>query len=251
VSDDLGFAQKLADLADELTMARFRALDLRIDRKPNMTLVSDVDKEVEQRLRDRIAESRPGELVLGEELGSDDAPADARWILDPIDGTHNYVRGIPIFGTLIALEREGVLVASVASAPALGRRWWAARGQGAFADGQAIHVSGVDVLEDATLSWDLFDSCRSELTDRMVALARRCWRTRGFGDFWQHCLVAEGAIEITVEPELALWDVAAVKLIVEEAGGRVTNFEGDPTLRPGSTLSTNGPLHDLVLAALA
>jgi histidinol-phosphatase len=253
VSDDLRFALKLADLADELTMARFRALDLRIDRKPNMTLVSDVDTAVEQRLRDAIAEARPGELVLGEEMGfEDDGSADARWILDPIDGTHNYVRGIPIFGTLIALEREGLLVASVASAPALGRRWWAARGGGAFADGRAIRVSGIAALEHAALSCtDLFDSERPGLTDRLAALGRRCWRTRGFGDFWQHCLVAEGAIEIVVEPDLALWDIAAVKLIVEEAGGRVTNFEGDPTLRPGSPLSTNGPLHDLVLAALA
>ena len=251
MSDDLAFALELADRADELTLARFRAADLQIDRKPNMTLVSDVDTEVERRLRDRIAEARPGETVLGEELGSVDVPAEARWILDPIDGTHNYVRGIPIFGTLIALEREGQLVASVASAPAMGRRWWAARGEGAFADGTPIRVSAVDTLRDATLSWDLFDSGRTGLAERLGTLARRCWRTRGFGDFWQHCLVSEGAIEITVEPQLALWDIAAVKLIVEEAGGRVTNLEGDPALQPGSTLSTNGLLHDEVLAALA
>jgi histidinol-phosphatase len=217
-----------------------------------MTLVSDVDTDIERRLRNRIAAARPGEVVVGEELGPDDVRAGARWILDPIDGTHNYIRGIPIFASLIALEREGSLVASVASAPALGRRWWAARGEGAFADGRTIQVSGINALGEATLSCaDLFDAERPEFVDRLAALGRRCWRTRGFGDFWQHCLVAEGAIEITIEPDLALWDIAAVKLIVEEAGGRVTDLEGDPALRPGPTVSTNGLLHDEVLDLLA
>lgn len=250
MSEDLAFALELADEADELTTAGFRASSLRVDRKPNQTLVTDVDREVERRLRTRIAEARPEEIVVGEELGYDDAPADARWIVDPIDGTHNFVHGIPIFATLIALERDGRLVVGVASAPGLRRRWWAARGRGAFADGRAIRVSATGDLGAATISCDVLDPAPPGFPERLAALGRRCWRSRGFGDFYQHCLVAEGAVEIAVEPDLAVWDIAAVKLIVEEAGGRVTNLAGDPALQAGPTVSTNGLLHDEVLAAL-
>ena len=253
MSEDLSFALDLADLADSLTLPRFRSPDLRVERKPNLTLVTDVDKDVERRLRDRIAEARPGESVVGEELEDQPGTAgDARWILDPIDGTHNYLRGIPGFATLIAVEREGVLTAAVASAPALGRRWWAARGEGALADGVPIHVSTISRVEEATFCYtDPIDFDHHGLFEPFLSLARRAWRTRGFGDFWQHCLVAEGAVDVAIEPDLNLWDVAAVKLIVEEAGGRVTNLAGDSRLAPGSTVTSNGLLHEEVLAIMS
>jgi histidinol-phosphatase len=251
MSDDLAFALELADLADSLTLPRFRSPDLLVERKPNLTLVTDVDKDVERRLRDRIGEGRPGEAVVGEELEDMPGPAGgARWILDPIDGTHNFIRGIPGFATLIAIERDGMLAASVASAPALGRRWWAALGEGAFVDGHPIHVSAISRLEEATLCYtDPIDFEHQGLFESFMSVARRAWRTRGFGDFWQHCLVAEGAVDVAIEPDLALWDVAAVKLIVEEAGGRVTNLAGDPKLSPGSAVTSNSLIHDEVLAA--
>jgi histidinol-phosphatase len=195
--------------------------------------------------------------VLGEELGSH-AGADgaATWVLDPIDGTKNFVRGIPVWATCIALQRDGEPVVGVVSAPALGRRWWAGQGEGAFAGdglagGRPIRVSAVADLADAQLGYDSVPGFEAHgLGERFLGLARRCWRTRGLGDFWSHVLVAEGAIDVAVEPEVSIWDVAAVQVIVEEAGGRFTDLGG--TARPdgGSAVSTNGLLHDEVLAAL-
>jgi histidinol-phosphatase len=253
VDRDLSFALELADLADSISLPRFRDAELVVESKPDRSPVTEVDREVERAMRERIGADRAGQAILGEEFGVDAAEhaAAVRWILDPIDGTKNYVRGIPVFATLIALEREGELVVGVASAPALGRRWWAARGEGAFADGRPIAVSKVERLEDAQLCYDSVPGFeRHGLGKRFLDLARRCARNRGFGDFWQHMLVAEGAADIAVEPEVALWDLAASKVIVEEAGGRFTDLSGAARADGGSALSTNGQLHDEVLAIL-
>jgi histidinol-phosphatase len=247
---DLALALELADLADAITLERFRAADLEIETKPDLTPVTEADRAVEQVLRKRIAEERPGHGVVGEEFGADEG-GDARWIVDPIDGTKNYVRGIPVFATLIAVERDGALAVGVVSAPALQRRWWAARGEGAFADGRPIRVSKVADLADAVLSHASLGSWEEHgLGDRFMALTRRCWRTRGFGDFWSHMLVAEGAADVAAEPEVALWDLAAVQVVVEEAGGRLTDLGGTARHDGGSVVTTNGLLHDRVLAAL-
>jgi len=203
--DDLAFALSLADDADTISMARFRASDLKVETKPDLTPVSEADRLVESTLRARIEHERPGEAVLGEEEGGDASG----WVIDPIDGTRNYTRGIPIWATLIAFEDR----VAVVSAPALGRRWWAERGQGAYADGQRIHVSAIDRLEDATVLYAL---------DRPVPeRAWDAWHLRGLGDFWAHMLVAEGAAEVAVDAlGLAVWDTAPLGVILEEAGGR-------------------------------
>ena len=250
---DLAFAHDLADLADSITLGRFRSADLSVETKSDLTPVTDADRATEEALRERIAALRPGDAVIGEEFGRDGAPDTAcRWILDPIDGTKNYLRGIPVFATLIALEREGDLVMGLVSAPTLGpRRWWASRGEGAFADGHTISVSRVSRLEDAQLlfgglkTWDRAGRIRG-----LLALAGRCGRARGFGDFWMHMLVAEGAAEIAAEHEVSLWDLAAPKVILEEAGGRFTDLTGRATAEGGTALSTNGRLHRDALDAL-
>jgi histidinol-phosphatase len=248
---DLTFALELADLADAITLERFQADDLVVETKPDLSPVTEADRAVEQLLRKRIGEERPGHGVVGEELGAD-GQGSARWILDPIDGTKNYLRGIPVWATLIALEREGRVEVGVVSAPALHRRWWAARGEGAFANGRRIRVSQVADLADAVLSHASLGSWeRHGLGEQFLHLARSCWRTRGFGDFWSHVLVAEGAADLAVEPEVELWDLAAPQVIVEEAGGRFTDLGGTPTPAGGSAVSTNGLLHDRVLATLA
>lgn len=250
---DLAFALELADEADLLSMERFGAADLRVDTKDDLTPVTDADRAVEEALRRRIATQRPGQAVVGEEMGDAGcrAGASTRWILDPIDGTKNYLRGVPVWATLIGLERDGRVVVGVVSAPALGRRWWATRGEGAWAGSRRIGVSGVATLEDAFLSYDSIVGFETHaLGDRFLELARRCGRTRAYGDFWSHMLVAEGAIDVAVEPEVALWDVAAIQVIVEEAGGRFTDLAGRARPDGGSGVSTNGLLHDEVLAGL-
>ncbi len=252
--DDLALAHELADLADAISLARFRAEDLVVETKPDLTPVSEADRAVERAIRDRLAAARPGEPVVGEEFGADAGEgAAARWIVDPIDGTKSYVRGIPVYATLIALERDGRIQMGLASAPALGgRRWWASRGLGAFADGRLIHVSKVSRLEDAQLAYGgLSGWRRAGLLDRFIAMANRCWRTRGFGDFWMHLLVAEGSADLAAELEVSVWDLAAVQVIVEEAGGRFTDVTGASRVDGGSALSTNGHLHDEVLAQLS
>jgi histidinol-phosphatase len=231
---DLAFALELADLADSLSLPRFRADDLRVETKPDLSPVTDADKAVERALRERIARDRPGQGVFGEEEGDDGGAV--RWILDPIDGTRNFLRGLSVWATLIALERGGVLAVGVVSAPALGRRWWAARGEGAFADGAAIRVSTVATLADASVSCSL---ARDYARVEPVA-----WHARGLGDFWQHVLVAEGVLDAAVDADIALWDSAAVELVVTEAGGRVGRADG------GQFVSSNGVVHDAVLALL-
>ena len=247
---DLAFALELADLADAITTERFQADDLAVETKPDLSPVTEADRAVEQALRKRIGEERPGHSVVGEEFGADQ-PGTARWILDPIDGTKNYVRGLPVWASLIALERDGRVEVGVASAPALHRRWWAARGQGSFVNGRRIHVSRIADLGDAVLSYASLTSWEQHgMGQEFLALARACWRTRGFGDFWSHMLVAEGVVDLAVEPEVEVWDLAAPQVIVEEAGGRFTDLGGTPTPAGGSSVSTNGLLHDRVLATL-
>ena len=247
---DLSFALELADLADAITTERFQADDLIVETKPDLSPVTEADRAVEQVLRKRIGEERPGHGVVGEEFGADD-PGGARWILDPIDGTKNYLRGLPVWATLIALERDGRVEVGVVSAPALARRWWAARGDGAFVNGRRIRVSKVADLSDAVLSYASLTSWEQHgLGEQFLTLARSCWRTRGFGDFWSHMLVAEGAADLAVEPEVELWDLAAPQVIVEEAGGRFTDLGGTPTPAGGSVVSSNGLLHDRVLTTL-
>jgi histidinol-phosphatase len=247
---DLSFALRLADLADAVTVERFRADDLVVETKPDLSPVTEADRAVERLLRKRIGEERPGHGVVGEEFGADQ-PGSARWILDPIDGTKNYLRGVPVWATLIALEREGRVEVGVVSAPALHRRWWAARGSGAFVNGRRMRVSQVADLADAVLSYASLTSWeRHGLGEQFLTLARSCWRTRGFGDFWSHMLVAEGAADLAVEPEVELWDLAAPQVIVEEAGGRFTDLGGTPTPAGGSVVSSNGLLHDRVVTTL-
>jgi histidinol-phosphatase len=244
VPDDLALALELADLADAITLERYRASDLVVETKPDLTPVTEADRAAEEAIRERLASVRPGDAVVGEEYGGT-AEAERRWIVDPIDGTKNFVRGIPVWATLIALED----VAAVVSAPALHRRWWAARGKGAFADdGRPVHVSSVGDLGDAQLLWSGIEEWDGVgRTDAMLELARACWRTRGLGDFWQYMLVAEGAAEIALDPEVKLWDLAAPQLIVEEAGGRFTDLSGLPRADGGSGIATNGLLHEAAL----
>jgi histidinol-phosphatase len=255
-SEDLALALELTDAADAMTLARFGAEDLVVETKPDLTPVSEADKAVEQALRARLAEVRPRDVVIGEEYGGEGDGA-RRWIVDPIDGTKSYVRGIPVWGTLLALEQDGEVVVGVASAPALGRRWWAAKGEGAFArdglrsDPRRLHVSGVRALEDAHLCFGGLEEWRAAgRLDALVELSARCWRSRGYGDLLTYMLVAEGAAEIAADPEVSLWDVAAPKIIVEEAGGRFTDLDGVPTAGGGSGIATNGLLHDAARAII-
>jgi histidinol-phosphatase len=244
VSVDLDFALALADTADAISLPRFRAVDLRVETKPDLTPVTDADRAVERALREQIGRERPGEGVLGEEEGGSGGPI--LWVVDPIDGTKNFSRGIPVWATLIALERDGEIVCGVASAPALGHRWWAARGAGAYRDGERLHVSKIDALANATVSFS-----RSGLHDpRTIELALAAWHAQPFSDFWAHLLVAEGAVEVAVEHTMSPWDNAVLQVVVEEAGGRFTSLDGEARYDGGSAVSTNGLLHDDVLAWL-
>ncbi|MDX6265384.1 MAG: histidinol-phosphatase [Frankiales bacterium] len=250
LADDLALAQRLADAADEITLARFRAQDLRVAAKPDLSPVSDADFAVEDLVRRLLADARPADAVLGEEHGAT-GEGPRQWVLDPIDGTKNFVRGVPVWATLIALLVDGRVEVGVASAPALGRRWWASRGAGAFADGQPIRVSSVAALSDAHLSYSSLTGWEDRgRLDGVLQLSRDCWRTRAFGDFWSHMLVAEGAVDASFEPEVSLWDLAALQVIVEEAGGRFTSLDGEARPDGGSVVCSNGLLHDEVLAGL-
>jgi histidinol-phosphatase len=245
VGPDLVFALELADAADARSLPRFGVPDLVVETKADLTPVTEADRAVEHEVRRLVAERRPGEGVLGEELGAAEGDGDARWIVDPIDGTRNFSRGIPVWATLIAFERGGRVDAAVVSAPALGRRWWAERGGGAWRDdGLRLRVSAVDRIEDACVSVALEQPAAAGL--------RRAWHLRGFGDFWAHVLVAEGAVDVAVDAlGVTVWDLAAPMLVVEEAGGRFTDVEGHARADGGSAVATNGLLHDAALAALA
>jgi histidinol-phosphatase len=247
--DDLSLALALADDADRITMARYRAADLAVETKPDATPVTEADRAAERAIRDRLAHERPADLVLGEEFGGGaDGGSGRRWIIDPIDGTKSYLRGMGTWTTLIALQIDGIGVVGVVSAPAIGGRWWAVRGEGAFASGRPIRVSGIAELADAQLCWSgIEDWDAVGRTDALLSLARRCWRSRGIGDALQYMLVAEGAAEIALDPEISIWDVAAVQVIVEEAGGRFTGLDGAAGPGGGDALATNGLVHEAAL----
>jgi histidinol-phosphatase len=241
VGPDLAFALELADLADSLSLPRFRAADLRVETKPDLTPVTDADRAVERALRERIESERPGDGVLGEEEGDSGGPT--RWVVDPIDGTKNFSRGLPVWATLLALERDGELVCGVVSAPALGHRWWAARGEGAFRDGEPIRVSRVERLADAAVS------CAH--AKDLARVEPVVWHSRGVGDFWQSALVAEGALDAAVDAHLKTWDYAPLVPLLAEAGGRVTALDGGPPEAGKQLVCSNGRVHDELLALLA
>ncbi|GAA2545951.1 histidinol-phosphatase [Pseudonocardia hydrocarbonoxydans] len=244
---DLDLALRMADTADAITLARFRAADLRVDRKPDRTPVTDADTAVEEALRALVTAERPGDAVLGEEEGGTVDGAARGWVLDPIDGTKNFSRGVPVWATLIGLTEHGTATVGVVSAPALGRRWWAAPGTGAWtrdaAGTRRIAVSGVSDLADAYVSTT--DSRGLGL--RWERLGAAVWETRAFGDFWQHCLVAEGAIDLAVDAGASPWDLAALVPLLREAGGRLTSLSGDEGFTGGDGLSSNGALHEAAL----
>ena len=256
VRDDVALALRLADQADAVTMDRFGALDLHIGTKPDLTPVTDADRSVERVLRDTLSQERPDDLVLGEEFGGTAAFTGRQWVIDPIDGTKNFVRGVPIWATLIALLQDGVPVAGTVSAPALQRRWWAGAGEGAFTSfagepPRRITVSAVAELESASLSFSSLSGwAQLGLRDRFVALTDTVWRVRAYGDFLSYCLLAEGAVDIAAEPEVSLWDLGALDIVVREAGGSFTDLTGVPGPHGGSALATNGLLHDAVLKRL-
>ena len=245
------------DETDAIALGSFRR-DIRMERKPDRSFVTEADTAVERRIRERIASAFPGHGVVGEEYGDDAGGASVRWYVDPIDGTHNYLRGVPVFATLLAVERDGELQAAVISAPAMRGRWYAWRGGGSWASGapgaeapRRISVSAIGDLTEAQLLYASPTDLRSSgLAPGFDALIESAWRERGFGDFWGYTLLAEGAAEAMVETGLNAWDAAAPMLLVEEAGGRATDFEGRRRFDSGTFLATNGRLHETILAAL-
>ena len=250
----LEFARHLADLADAITLPHYSQREFVVDRKPDRSEVTIADRDTEATLRSAVAEQFPEHGFFGEEAGvSGNVASQWRWIVDPVDGTANFVRGIPVWATLIALtHRQHGPVVGVVAAPAMARRWWAARGRGAFVNGQPIHVSTIDSIADAqvcvtfSLGWDALGT-----TSKLVALQQAAYRARGFGDFWQHMLVAEGAVEIAVDAiGVQPYDLAAPKIIVEEAGGRFTDRLGVVSYESSSAISSNGVLHAEVLNRL-
>ncbi len=257
-ADDLALARHLADVADRASLPRFGALDLGVETKPDLTPVSDADRAVETALRELLAIERPDDAIIGEEYGasasSESHPGGRRWVIDPIDATKNFIRGVPVWATLIALLDGDDAVVGMVSAPALGHRWWAATDCGSWTsrsggDTRPNRVSAVDRIADASISY----SDAMEWTTRRAAfeeLLGDCWRVRAYGDFWSHVLVAQGSVDVSAEPELSLWDVAALVPIIEEAGGRVTGVDGGKSPGSPSVLCSNGLLHDEVLRRL-
>lgn len=279
-ADDLTLALSLADAADAITMARFEANDLSVESKPDLTPVSDADTAVEKELRELIAAHYPEDALLGEEFGGDVTFTGRQWVIDPIDGTKNFVRGVPVWATLISLLVDGKPMVGVVSAPALGRRWWAAEGSGAWrlfntpasvataasgsggdtgnADGgvpsvgaRRLEVSKVAQVADSSIaisSLSGWADCGKR--EQLINLTDSAWRLRGYGDFWSYMLVAEGAVDIAAEPEVSLWDLAALAPIITEAGGRFTSLDGQDGPHGGSAVATNGLLHEATLRAL-
>ena len=275
-ADDLKLAHELADIADKISTARFLATDLKIETKPDLTPVTDADQEIERELRKILEKQRPADGVTGEEFGKSPIATNRRWIIDPIDGTKNYVRGVPVWATLIALMEGDEVVVGVVSAPALFRRWFSQKDGGAYLQlgggsaqlggGSAqmqsvrkLNVSGISKLADASLSISTFATPNvlgrndgwGDKQKGLLALADQLWRVRGYGDFWSHLLVAEGAIDIAAEPSLALWDMAPLSLIVKEAGGRFSDFMGVDGPNGANAVTTNGLLHEEVLGIFA
>jgi len=272
LQDDLALAHALADLADAISLDRYQAQDLVITTKPDNTPVTDADRAVETAIREALATHRNTDGLVGEEFGSDKGTSGRYWVIDPIDGTKNFMRGVPTWATLIALvnvDSSGIeeVIVGIASAPALARRWSAAKGHGAFvrfssgniddlsedlgasSNEKKISVSKVAKLSDASISYSDFVGWGDRLEPFQKMLAN-AWRTRGIGDFWSHMLVAEGAVDVAIEPSLAVWDMAALDIIVREAGGAFTNTAGQNGPFGGSGVSTNGVLHNAVINGL-
>ena len=253
--DDLAVALTLAAEADLIALDRYRAQDLDVRLKPDRTQVTDADTRVERMIRDHLADARPSDAVLGEEFGAA-GESSRQWIVDPIDGTSNFVRGVPIWGTLLALAIDGVPQVGVVSAPALGRQWWGATGHGAWLrvgdeEPRPIRVSGIDALDEATLSYNNLQGWdEAGYLEPLVALSRSVGRTRAFGDLWSYMLLAEGAIELAGEFDMKPWDIAALAPVVREAGGRLTTIDGEETIWSPSTFASNGLLHEAALATV-
>jgi histidinol-phosphatase len=253
--DDLRLAHVLADAVERVTLARFRADDLVVETKPDLTPVTDADRNAEEHIRAQLKRTRPRDAVEGEEYG-ETGHGSRRWVIDPIDGTKNFVRGVPVWATLIALLDEGMPVLGLVAAPALGRRWWAAQGSGAWSgrslsSAKSIRVSSVARVEDASLSYSSTSSWRKlDRHTQFLELSDACWRTRAYGDFWSYMLVAEGAVDIAAEPELEVYDMAALVPVVTEAGGRFSSLDGQDGCWGGNAVATNGLLHEEVLTRI-
>ena len=254
---ELGLAMAMADAADALSMQYYRREGLLVTTKPDATPVTEADQAVERAIRSTLAEQRPGDNIMGEEFGGETG-AGRRWIIDPIDGTKNYMRGVPVWATLISLAVDASLVVGVVSAPAMGRRWWAAKGAGAWTrdvDGsiRRLHVSSVGSLADASFAFsDAVDWDRhSQTAGALQRVIDATWRQRGYGDFWSHMLVAEGALDISAEPTLAPWDMGALLPVITEAGGRVSGYRGGDPIEQLSLIASNGLLHDQMLDLIA
>lgn len=253
--DDLYLAHTIADQVDPFTSSRFEARDFTVETKPDLTPVTEVDRETERRIRELLARARTRDSVLGEEMPTT-GHASRQWVIDPIDGTKNFVRGVPVWATLISLVEDGEVVVGLVSAPALGRRWWAVKGGGAWSgrslsSARQLHVSKVGRLADASLSYSSLSGWAARRRLRgMLALMQECWRTRAYGDFWSYMLVAEGAVDAAAEPELELYDMGALVPIVTEAGGRFTSLEGKDGPWGGDAVASNGLLHPVVLEML-
>lgn len=254
--DDLRLAHYLAAQVDSFTSQKFREHDFTVETKPDMTLVTEADRTAEQIIREQLRRVRPGDSIIGEEFGKTGTSA-RQWIIDPIDGTNNFVRGVPVWATLIGLAVEGEVVVGVVSAPELQRRWWAAKGHGAYtgrsmSQAKQLQVSQVASLADASLSYSSLHGWADQGRLRsFLTLSESCWRSRAYGDFWSYMLVAEGAVDIACEPELELYDMAALVPIVTEAGGRFTSISGEDGPFGGNAIATNGILHDEVRSLLA
>jgi histidinol-phosphatase len=254
--DDLRLGHVITDMVDSLTLSRFQAADLQVETKPDLTPVTDADKDAEELVRTQLRRTRPRDAVVGEEFDATGHSA-RRWIVDPIDGTKNYVRGVPVWATLLALVEDGQVVVGIVSAPALQRRWWAATGIGAWSgrslsSARRLQVSAVSSLRDASLSYsDIGEWEQSGRGEAFLSLTRRVWRSRAFGDFWSYMLLAEGAVDIATEPQLELYDMAALVPVIVEAGGRFTSLDGVDGPFGSSAVATNGELHEQVLRVLA
>ena len=255
-AEDLKLAHELADIADAIALPRFMAQDLQVETKPDDSPVTDADRATERAIKAKLAEARPNDALIGEEYGDSAGTGNRTWIIDPIDGTANFMRGVPVWASLIALSVDGKPVVSVVSAPALGRRWWAAPEVGAHTreiDGseRSIRVSNITDAANASISynnlrrWD-----QSGKLPQLVEFSRTLWRTRAYGDFWSYMLLAEGSVDIVAEHDLKIYDIAALVPIVEQAGGKLTALDGPLTTETSSVLATNGKLHSLATAAL-
>lgn len=254
--DDLRVAWELANIADSITMDRFEADNLKVKAKPDLTPVSDADLAVERAIRTYLNDHCPTDDIVGEEFGGNADYVGRQWVIDPIDGTKNFVRRVPTWATLIALMVDGIPRMCVISAPALQRRWWAAEGAGAYrcsanSPAKQIHVSEVSELRHASISFSsLIGWKRKNLMDNFINMMNYSWRMRGYGDFFSYCLMAEGAVDVAAEPEVCLWDLAALDILVREAGGRFSSLDGRPGPHSGEAVATNALLHDQVLRAI-